>query len=641
MEVLAPAGSVESLKAAVAGGADVVYLGGKEFGARKMAGNFSDHQLKGAVRFAHDHDVDVHVTVNTLVKEGELSKALSFVDLLESIEVDAVIVQDRGLLDLIIERCGIPVHASTQMGIHTPEGADWAKELGVSRVILARELGLNEIENIKNKVDIELEVFIHGALCYSVSGHCLFSSMVGGRSGNRGLCAQPCRMRYELGEEGGYMLSTADLMGAGSIPILLKMGIDCIKIEGRMRGPVYTYIASMVYKNAVGRASRGEDELVTPREMEMLKVAFNRDFTGGHLLGEDLMRRERPDSRGRDLGKAFIKNGIISLNDPSLDSGDGITLYSKDKKVGGFEIEDHDSSTDEVRAKIPFQIQNGTYEAYKTKDRTFDHIENDIAAMEVMELPINRNEINMDLDGSKREERDPEISCYLTSLKAIEKVSPYAERIYFEWGPKWEEARGLCEDLGLKPVLMLPRISPEIPDTDSTCLMVCNPGQFWKFRDRELFGHYSLNVLNSFNVPRIYQQTLSVELSGKEMAEILSHSRDRMEIMAFGRIELMVTRDPTLPEGTLIDVSGRRFPVYRDRMGFAHVLNCADLLLLDYMDELAKMGIDSVGLDLRRRNPNLCGMIAKAFKERDMKKKGNIRRKCGKITAGHYLRGVL
>jgi putative protease len=640
MEVLAPVGSMESLKAAILGRADAVYLGGKEFGARRLAGNFTDTQLRGAVHFAHDRGVKVYVTANILVKEDELGRALSFIEFLDSIEVDATIIQDRGLLNLIKDRCSMPLHASTQMGIHSPGGARWAADNGVSRVILARELSLEEISAIKSAVNIELEVFVHGALCYSVSGQCLFSSMVGGRSGNRGLCAQPCRMRYAMGDEEGYLLSTADLFGVGSIPRLMEIGIDCVKIEGRMRSPIYTYLASHVYKSAVERATKGEAEIITRREKELLEVAFNRGFTPGYLECDEVMQRDYPNSRGRPLGNSIMALGRLRIEDPYLGVGDGITLYRGDQKVGGFDILEFESDGLIFSITPPFSLDDGTYLAFKTKDRDFDSISKRISAIPILEIDVKREDTEIDLEEIGRTSKTPQISCYISSPRTLESVLPYADRIYYDLNPRMEEAKNMCLDLGIEFVPLLPRNSTDIPQVDTEAVMACTLGQLREYQDIRVYGHYSLNFFNSLTIPKLHQYTLSVELTRDEMREVLSHYPGRLEAMAFGRIELMVTRDPSIREGVLVDDAGRKFSVYRDRWGYAHLMNCADLLLLDYMDEFQTMGMDSIGLDLRRRDPGLCETVARAFKEYDLKKKGKIKRKCGRVTVGHFLRGV-
>jgi putative protease len=640
MDILAPVGSVESLKAAILGGADAVYLGGKEFGARRLAGNFTDPQLRGAVRFAHDRGVKVHVTANILVKEDELGSALSFMEFLDSIEVDAAIVQDRGLLNLIRDRCSFPLHASTQMGIHSPEGARWAADNGISRVVLARELTIEEISSIKRAVDIELEVFVHGALCYSVSGQCLFSSMVGGRSGNRGLCAQPCRMHYTLGDEEGYLLSTADLFGVESIPRLMGMGISCVKIEGRMRNPTYTYLTSLVYKNAVKRATEGRSDIITEREKELLEVVFNRGFSRGYLECDEVMQKQYPNSRGRPLGNAIMAFGRMRIANRDLETGDGISLYRGDQKMGGFDINEFESEGQVTSLSPPFPLDDGTYLAFKTKDRDFDSIYQSISSDQVPEIDGERVEVDFDLKETVRHSKTPQISCYISSTRILEKVLPYADRVYFDLNPRMDEAKSMCIDQGIEFVPLLPRISTQIPKIDSDAVMVCTLGQLQEYHDRELYGHYSLNFFNSMTIPDLHQYTLSVELTRDEIGDVLQHYSGRLEAMAFGRVELMVTRDPSIREGVLVDDAGRKFPVYRDRWGYAHIMNCADLLLLDYIDELQAMGVDSIGLDLRRRNPELCENVVRAFKENDLKRKGRIKRKCGKVTAGHFLRGV-
>jgi len=640
MEVLAPVGSREALKAAVLGGADAVYLGGKEFGARRKASNFTDPELRGAVRFAHDHGVRVHVTVNILVKEGELRSALSFIDLLDEIEADAIITQDRGLLRMIRDRYSIPVHASTQMGIHSPDGVRWAKENGISRVILARELRLEEIERIRKASEVELEVFIHGALCYSVSGQCLFSSMVGGRSGNRGLCAQPCRKRYSQGDDEGFLLSTADLFSVNSLPELMDMGIDCIKIEGRGRSPLYTYLVSRAYRNAVDRAEAGEDTLLTPREREMLQVVFNRGFTPGHLVGADVMQREYPDSRGLPIGEGVVDGGELIIDAANIDTGDGITLYRDGVKTGGFRVNGVRSGGGKILLTPPFDLAPGKYRVFKTRDREFDALMSRISEIALPDIPGKRRVVDLDIPRARRGRRETEISCYLSSINCLERVLPHAKRVYFETNPRYEEAREMCEDAGVECVLMLPRVTPRIPDVESDNIMISSMGQFQRYRGRRLYGHYSLNFLNSMTGPELYQQALSVEMTQEDIRRVASRFQGRIEVLGFGRIELMVTRDTTIHEATLVDGGGRRFRVYRDREGFAHIMNSADLLLLDFLDDIEEMGVDSIGLDLRRRSPDLCELVTRAFRERDMRRKGRIRKRCGHITSGHFLRGV-
>lgn len=279
LEVLAPAGSRESLEAAVRAGADAVYLGGSSFSARASAKNFSDEELKSAVEYCHARGVKVYLAVNTLLLEDELPGALEFIKYACTLPVDAVLVQDTGLLRLL-QNCapGLRLHASTQMSIHTPLGAAALEKAGIKRVVLARELSLREIEEIHKAAPVELEAFVHGALCMSVSGQCYFSSVLGSRSGNRGQCAQPCRLPFSAPGGTGNDLSLKDLSMITRIGELEQAGIVSAKIEGRMKRPEYVAAAA--------RACRlSADKQPVPEElMENLRAVFSRSgFTTGYL----------------------------------------------------------------------------------------------------------------------------------------------------------------------------------------------------------------------------------------------------------------------------------------------------------------------------------------------------------------------
>jgi putative protease len=641
MELLAPAGSMAAFKAALLGGADAIYLGGKSFGARRQAANFTDQELDTVVRAAHKRGVKVYVTVNTLIKEGEFPSVFSFLGYLESIAVDAVILQDRGLLRLIQDTFSLPVHASTQMNIHSPEGVVWAEKNDVRRIILARELRLKELEKIREATRLELEVFIHGALCYSFSGQCLFSSAVGGRSGNRGLCTQPCRQRYTLGRDEGYLLSTADLFGIEAIPDLLRLGIDGLKIEGRMRSPLYVYLTSKIYSNAIRRAEDGRSPLITPRETELLEVVFNRGFSRGYLTDADVMHRAYAGSRGRLLGTINFDGKTIAIKANSLRSHDGITLYRQDEKVGGFGIQKVEREQGFMILRPPFKLPKGEYQVYKTKDRDFDSIQKQVTGMTLSPSPGQTKVRRFSFNPIRRDAARGDLSFYVSSLKSLEAVIPYADRVYFDWNSRFPDAYALCDQAGVECVLILPRLSFSMPPTDAESLMVCSVDQFEAYSSRKLYGHYAMNFFNSLTIPNLFQYTLSVELSKDDIEEIARHYAGRMEVMVFGRIELMISRDPLLGEGLLIDRKQKRFPVYRDRFGFVHILTSSDLFLLDYLGDLENMGINSFGIDLRRRDPALSDLVAKAFYQRDLRQKTVIKKRCTSITARHYLRGVI
>ncbi|HEY6586020.1 MAG TPA: U32 family peptidase, partial [Candidatus Methanoperedens sp.] len=341
-ELLAPVGSKEALIAAIENGADAVYFGGTLFSARQFAYNFTNEELEWAIDYAHIRGVRAYVTVNTLVKDTELEKAGEYLQFLCNAGADAVIVQDIGILSLLREQLpALPVHASTQMTIHNIEGVKFLQDMGAKRVVLAREMSLDEISRIKSQTSIEIETFIHGALCFSYSGQCLLSSMIGGRSGNRGYCAQPCRKKYRIGEIEGYLLSPKDLNMSEHIGALLDAGIDSFKIEGRMKRPEYVAGVVRVYRKLIDRyLVAPADFRVTKDEKHILLQLFNREFTTGYFFGNpgsQLMSRKYPHNRGTMLGKTVDydpRTKLVSIYlKAQLRIGDGIGIGNRETGI--------------------------------------------------------------------------------------------------------------------------------------------------------------------------------------------------------------------------------------------------------------------------------------------------------------------
>ena len=360
-ELLAPAGSPEALEAAIAAGADAVYLSGKRFGARKFAANFDEQALAQAIDYAHLRGVKVYVTVNTLIREPELSDVAEYLLRLYEMGTDAVLLQDLGAA--LLARRIVPElekHASTQMTIHNREGALWANHAGFKRVVLAREVNLDEIKEMKKETaaqGIGLEVFVHGALCYSYSGQCLLSSAIGGRSGNRGMCAQPCRKSYVLlrGEKDRYgrptslaaqpqrerfLISTRDLCVYRHLDRIVRSPVESLKIEGRMKSPEYVAIVTSIYRRALDAIAKGKWSPTTEDERD-LALAFNRDFTEGHLLGaRDVMGREMSDNRGVLIGSVAsfdVQRGeaAVRLSGPLCpEKGDGLVFLAPGQEMG-------------------------------------------------------------------------------------------------------------------------------------------------------------------------------------------------------------------------------------------------------------------------------------------------------------------
>ncbi|MBQ9011923.1 MAG: U32 family peptidase [Bacilli bacterium] len=332
-ELLSPAGNMDALKAAIHNGADAVYLSGKQYGARAYADNFTEQQLINAIKYAHIYDVKVYVTTNTLIYEDEIEDFVKYLKFLYLNGVDAVLMQDIGMISLI--RKIIPdleIHASTQTNNCNDETLQLFKELGIKRVVLARELSLKQINNLKT--DIEKEVFIHGALCVSYSGCCLFSSLNGSRSGNRGKCAGPCRLPYTLIKnnqvivtDGKYLLSTKELNTSNKIKELLKANIQSFKIEGRLKSKEYVGFVTKMYRKLIDENTKEKD---TDKKLQQL---FNRGFTEGHLFQtEDLLNTKSPNHIGIPIGKVLEvgKKIKIKLND-TISQNDGIRFKESNK----------------------------------------------------------------------------------------------------------------------------------------------------------------------------------------------------------------------------------------------------------------------------------------------------------------------
>ncbi|MBE6511509.1 MAG: U32 family peptidase [Methanobrevibacter millerae] len=332
-ELLAPVGSMEHLKIAINAGASSVYLSGKNYGARKFAENFTLDEIHEAVKLAHLHNVRVYVTVNTLIKQHELESVLNYLNELYAIGVDAVLVQDLGLIELINRYLPkLKIHASTQLTCENQRKIDYLESKNVKRVVLPREMKKEEIENMKT--NMELEIFVHGALCYSYSGQCLMSSFKGGRSGNRGTCAQPCRQKYKLNNKRDYYLSPKDLCLYEELKQISDINIRCIKIEGRMRSKEYLAIVVSSYRKALNKLKSNK---VT--NTENLNLVFNRGFTKGKFMNS-YKRSIRSGHLGLRIGKVIdVKNSQIAIQiDDNIttmpDKGDGLLLIKKNNDYG-------------------------------------------------------------------------------------------------------------------------------------------------------------------------------------------------------------------------------------------------------------------------------------------------------------------
>lgn len=361
IELLSPVGDFECLKSAVQNNADAVYFGANLFSARASAKNFNLAELEQAIKYCKIRGVKTNLTLNILIKDNEISDAFELAKKAYEFGIDAIIVQDLGLAkQLITAFPDLPIHGSTQMSVHNLQGALELQSLGFKRVVLSRELSIEEIEYITQNVDIEIECFIHGALCISYSGQCLFSSMIGGRSGNRGKCAQGCRLPYELIEneekviDKGYLLSPRDLCALDYIPRLLNCGVKCLKIEGRMKNPEYVAIVTRIYRKYIDLAKSGKPYIIDEKDKTDLLQAFNRgNFSVGHLdshPNQDLIFKEKPNNMGLLVGhisKYNSSKGLITLstNQP-LQIGDTVSL---EKETGTYTISELMSNNNNLK----------------------------------------------------------------------------------------------------------------------------------------------------------------------------------------------------------------------------------------------------------------------------------------------------
>lgn len=395
MELLSPAGNREALIAAIACGADAVYLGYTAFGARSYAGNFDADGLHEAVEYAHERGKKIYVTVNTLVKQCETDDLCDVLDLLSGVHVDAVLVQDMGAVRIIQERYPqLVLHASTQMTINNAQGAQLMKNMGFARVVPARECSLEELRKMAD-IGIEVEAFAHGALCVAVSGQCLFSSMIGGRSGNRGRCAQPCRLPYSLGDgTSGYLLSTKDLMLIDRIPELRDAGVYSFKLEGRMKRPEYVGVITQAYREALDAAEAHVEYHPSQATIEGLRQVFNRGgFTEGYVMNKSnaaLMSWERPNHWGISVGKIISTKGPLArvCLTKALNDGDGLQTRGKQET-------DFTYSGNAMPAGSEATVRIATGQA-RTGDEVFRLT--DAAQMKAVREAMNQENVHIPLD---------------------------------------------------------------------------------------------------------------------------------------------------------------------------------------------------------------------------------------------------
>ena len=344
-EILAPCGNKEAFYAAIEAGCDAVYLAGKMFGARAFSNNFTNEELVEIINYAHLFDVKVYVTCNILIYENEVDKFLEYVGFLHKNNVDAIIIQDLGMVDLIHKTYpNLELHGSTQMHIHNLDGALMAKKLGLKRIVLARETPIEVIKDIKEKSGLEIEVFVHGALCASYSGMCLFAKSIGPRSGNRGTCSGCCRLPYDILDnnnnvlnEGKYPLSMRDLNTVSELDKLIDLGITSFKIEGRMKSPSYVYSTVSLYKEARDSYLNTKSLLINQKYLDNLNNIFSRGYTKGFIFNDkNIINDKFPNHKGILIGEVieYNKNYVSVKLFNNISIHDGLRIVNNDFEYG-------------------------------------------------------------------------------------------------------------------------------------------------------------------------------------------------------------------------------------------------------------------------------------------------------------------
>ena len=693
MELLAPAGSMEALRAAVCNGADAVYLGADTFNARMNARNFSAADLQEAVVYCHVRGVKVHLTLNTLVLDREMPRAAELIRLAASCGVDAFIVQDLGVVSLCRQLApDVPIHASTQMSIHSLEGVLEAAALGCSRVVLARELPAEEIAHICKKSPVEIEVFVHGALCMCYSGQCYLSSVIGRRSGNRGQCAQPCRLPYGYGrfESTRYPLSLKDNCLAGELDELRRMGVASIKIEGRMKRPEYVAIVTRAYRTVLNGGK------LTQADLQELETAFSRQgFTDGYFKGQtgsDMFGRRQESEDTADLfasARATYEQGETQRI--------GVRFYAMIHRgqPARLAVEDPDGNLCRTYGPVPEQAvyrsltaQDLEQQLKKTGGTPYlctsvrSSLDPDLM-LPASAINAMRRDVIAELTAKRGRAEKPHLNAYdepprydgisgepqltvavrtadqitsrMLSMKPTVLYVPLSELVEY---PELRQRVGVETQLAaiLPRVIWSGELVPiarqlrTVYDMGVRQVLAGNLGQLHIARAAgfAVRGDFGLNIVNSRAMRYLREQGLDSQLLSFELT--LPQIRDiskavPAEVLIYGRLPLMLmencviknrTGTCTCQTGTvrLVDRVGEEFPIVKDPGTCRNVLlNGKKLYLLDKKDAFRGMGLWALRLQFTTENPSEIDKVLMDYQ-------GRAVFDAGSYTRGLYSRGV-
>ncbi|MDO5444431.1 MAG: DUF3656 domain-containing protein [Eubacteriales bacterium] len=692
LELLSPAGSPESVIAAVQNGADAVYLGFGDYNARRGAKNFTLDEFEKAVRYCRVRGCKVYVTLNTLVNDREIENAVRCARAAAKFGASGIIIQDLGLVRILRESVpDIPLHASTQMSIHNLAGAEAAAQMGIKRVVLARELNFEQIKFITQNASVETEIFVHGALCFCHSGQCYMSSLIGRRSGNRGMCAQPCRMQYSLGGRlDDYPLSLKDNCLVDRLQEIEEAGVACVKIEGRMKRPEYTAIVTDIYSRAIR-----EHRQPGPEEMRMLEDAFSRNgFTQGYFNGEksDMFGvRGEPSS---DIDKLF------AATRKSYAEGEMrrvpvhfYTVVEKDKNITAIAFDD-DGNKAIAKGPVPEKANRqgltDTYiveQMYKTGGTPFNCVENKaktepglyVSASEINEL--RRTLIN---DLTEKRGNAPEVRsikipampkniaaikdpCLIFQVRTDDQLSEELADLKpaYLYAPaelmrnKFELLKPFTEN-GTVPVAIVPRVVADDQVQDVTDILkdlrdkgieealVGNLGHVFlaKSAGMKLRGDFGLNAFNSYSLEVLenagfLSATASFEL---RLAQIKDLAKPlNTELIVYGRLPLMVSDQCVISRssgrcscqtpGQLADRMGSVFPVVKEYGCRNVIYNAHKLYLADKREDLNDAGLWGLRLLFSTESGREAAEVARCYM-------GISDYKPNVLTRGLYYRGV-
>ena len=692
IELLSPAGSPEAVIAAVQNGADAIYMGLGNFNARRGAKNFTDEEFERSMRYCRIRGCKVYVTLNTLVNDREIAQAVESARLASQLGADGIIIQDLGLAYAIRQALpDIPLHASTQMSIHNLAGVEAAAEMGMTRAVLARELSLEQIKFITQHASIETEVFVHGALCFCQSGQCYMSALIGRRSGNRGMCAQPCRMQYSLGGRmDDYPMSLKDNCLVDRLRELEDAGVACLKIEGRMKRPEYTAIVTKIYSKALK-----EHRQPSAEEMETLEKAFSRQgFTQGYFNGDkkDMFgRREEPD---KDTEKLFtLARKGYSEGELRRVPVHFYTVAEKGMPVKAIAF-DNDGNRAAAMGGVPEKARGqgltATYiteQMFKTGGTPYNCVENRAQADPGLYLPASEiNDLRRRLVSELSEQRakppirrvgklpekpkgklptgDP---AMIFQVLTEEQISPElaALKPHYLYVPltlmteKLDLLRPFAEQ-GTIPVAVLPRV---IADNEAAAVydmlsrmfdqgvneaLVGNLGHAMlaKKAGMKLRGDFGLNTFNALSMEVIRQAGFISATASFELR--LSQIRDMIkpldtELIIYGRIPLMVSdqciirhsagRCNCQTPGQMADRMGSVFPVVKE-FGCRNVIyNAHKLYLADKAEDVYAAGAWGLRMMFTTEGMRECVEVAKGYM-------GLSDYKPNVLTRGLYYRGV-